>query len=260
MTTSAGLGYSKQIAKLVGTENKPNDQTTFLDYDLAALQAYLSPMDLRRLNGYGSKIVGEIASELARHGIEFSRETTSETLHACSITVEQTRTALSHQVFVKLFGDRLGDRLWGLLHAIDDDPVHPTPPFPKQISVEDSYADNPRRQLLLISQQMEEILVDLLTRLEEELLGVLPSSTASGSWLRFPTRISLALRRAWDSPHGRDSKSIPFPRFLFDTKTTREDRAARFMRLAGQYLLRDVLAVSRNPKEGLNDLVFDVYV
>jgi DNA polymerase iota len=265
LTTSAGLGYSKQIAKLVGTTNKPNDQTTFLDVQSsAAAQEYLDPLDLRRLNGFGSKICATIENELASAGAQVTPATTagepSEELFTSCITVHHARSSLSQEDFVRLFGRRLGGRLWGLLHGIDDEPVNPTPPFPKQISVEDSYASNPRRRLSLIAEQMEELLVDLLTRLEEELLVPTSIQGPSTTWQRYPTRLSLALRRAWDIPHGRESKSIPFPRFLFDTMSSREARAAKFQRTAGHALLRDVLGVSRSCKEVSVSQVFDVYV
>ncbi len=270
LTTSAGVGTSKQIAKLVGTENKPADQTTFLNVEPGALQDFLDPMDIRRLNGFGGKICGVVAEAMVKAGCEDAIAATEGDIanrrERSSNTVKMVRNILDGPSFVRLFGQRLGDRLWGLLRGIDDDPVAPTLPFPKQISVEDSYAMTARRSLRTISQQMEQLVVDLLVRLEEELLDPAHPSGSDGAggggraWLRYPTRFSLALRRAWDVPGGRDSKSLPFPSFFLDAKTSCEERAGRFQRAAGDALLRDLLGVSRSVREVPDTTVFEIYV
>ena len=61
LTCSAGLGYSRRLAKLCSNVNKPNGQY-ILAYELSKVQDWLSRQSIRRLQGVG-KVTAQLLSE-----------------------------------------------------------------------------------------------------------------------------------------------------------------------------------------------------
>lgn len=244
LSSSAGIGHSKLISKLIGGQHKPNDQTTFSGSE-QDLQAYLDPMPARKLNGFGSKIISKLEEY---KGAKWAEQ----------ITVEQARTWLSLDDFVQVHGERLGHRLWDALHGIDNDSVHPTPDFPKTITVEDSYAIDMSRTYSVIRRQTQELVRHLLRRLQDELTFT-DESTGTKRWIRFPTTFRMALRLGWNDPGGRDSKSARMPAFVFDMHRSIEDRSNMVMDKVAVSLLQDLLG--RGKGSTISDhTVFEVYV
>lgn len=236
LSSSAGIAHSKLLAKLIGGLHKPNDQTTFCG-STADVQSYLDALPLRKLNGFGSKVVAKLQERMPGVVVD-------------SPTVHQARTLLARADFVDTQGLRLGEKLWDLLHGIDDEPVHPSPDYPKTITVEDSYAIDMTRSYATIRKQTRDLVLDLVERLESELFE-------ANQWQRYPTTFRMALRLDWNAPGGRDSKSARMPAFVFDRRKTPAERADLLMDKVAVGLLHDLLrreAVIRDDED------FDVYV
>lgn len=269
LTSSAGVARNKLLAKLVASIKKPDAQTTFLAEpvrqggdievdgdDEQMVQKFLDSMELRKVNGFGSKTISILTDDMDARSMSYE----------LPLTVSQTRQLLCLGDFTRLYKDqpRLGPRLWGLLHGIDEDPVRPNPEYPKQISVEDSYARTMKRSLSTIRFQMLALIEDLLRRLEDELMDdvtgengwLLPPNSggrdqapvAKLTWKRYPRQFRLALRLDWDHPGGRDSKSTIMPAFIFDTARSISDRADALMNKVGSSLLSELLGIKKGDK------------
>jgi DNA polymerase iota len=257
------------LAKLVASIKKPDAQTTFLAEpvmqggdvevdgdDEEMVQKFLDSMELRKINGFGSKTISILTDDMDARSVPYE----------LPLTVSQSRQLLSLGDFTRLYKDqpRLGPRLWGLLHGIDEDPVRPNPEYPKQISVEDSYARTMKRSLGTIRGQMLALMEDLLRRLEDELMDdttdetgwLLPpppavrdeATAAKPTWKRYPRQFRLALRLDWDHPGGRDSKSTIMPAFIFDIARSVGDRADALMSKIGSSLLNELLGIKKGDK------------
>jgi len=250
LTSSAGVARNKLLAKLVASIKKPDAQTTFLAEpgrqggdvevdgdDEEMVQKFLDSMELRKVNGFGSKTISILTDDMDVRSVPYE----------LPLTVSQTRQLLTLGDFTRLYKDqpRLGPRLWGLMHGIDEDPVRPNPEYPKQISVEDSYARTMKRSLRTIRGQMLALI--------EGLLPPAPvvrdrAMVAKPTWKRYPRQFRLALRLDWDHPGGRDSKSTIMPAFIFDTARSVSDRAEALMSKIGSSLLSELLGSKKGDK------------
>lgn len=130
-----------------------------------------------------------------------------------SLSVGKVRTSCTSESFIAWFGERLGHRLWGLLHGFDDTEVIPTPAFPKQISVEDSYPDN--RTLQSLFQNLAILTKSFVRRLDLDL-------RVGESYVRFPRTLRLSMRNGRQV--ARESKSARMPVELFDSTISVERR------------------------------------
>ncbi len=177
LTCSAGIAPSKSLAKLVGALNKPNQQTVFVPpiaspssgprSQLTAseeakllhhMTAFLDPLDLRKLPGFGRVVVDKIRDHLnpqsrdaAVASAGSNRKPRSNFMDPTplseeedekkkvKITVGTARKMLSLETMVDLFGEVIGPKLWALVCGRDAEPVIPAPDFPLQLSIEDTY-------------------------------------------------------------------------------------------------------------------------
>jgi DNA polymerase iota len=224
--------------------------------DEEMVQKFLDSMEVRKVNGFGSKTTAILTDDMDARSVPYE----------LPLTVAQTRQLLTLGDFSRLYKDqpRLGPRLWGLLHGIDEDPVRPNPEYPKQISVEDSYARTMKRSLQTLRAQMQALIEDLLRRLEDELMEdpgeepgwLLPpisvtldrTAVVKRTWKRYPRQFRLALRLDWDHPGGRDSKSTIMPAFIFDIARSVSDRADALMNKVGTSLLNELLGIKKGDK------------
>ncbi|KAE8226586.1 hypothetical protein CF319_g858 [Tilletia indica] len=160
---SGGVSFSKQMAKLIGSANKPAKQTCFCpaqplesphvsraDFHrqfLQDAQEYIDPLELGKLNGFGHVYVKKL-EEIQQQGQHPASCISADTITATTapreeshshadwlnghldsvkskhrLTVQKTRTNFSLPQFTSLFGPTIGPRLWSILHAIDTEPV-----------------------------------------------------------------------------------------------------------------------------------------
>jgi DNA polymerase iota len=239
-TTSAGIASTKLVAKLLSDLHKPalqslqNPYTSRLEW-----QDWLDKFKVEKLNGFGfrtgwilrNKILGEEMPPRGAFGDadkvngSFLDDGYSEGLlngrpSSGTLTVGKVRTSCTPEEFLSWFGERLGPRLWGLLHGEDDGQVIPTPTFPKQISVEDSYPDN--RTLGVLFANLAILTKSLVRRLDHDL-------TEKGIYIRFPKTLRLSMRNH-HTKTPRESKSARMPVELFDLTLPKERRVELVLR------------------------------
>jgi DNA polymerase iota len=240
-TTSAGIASTKLVAKLLSDLHKPALQSIQNpDVMPEEQQHWLDNFKVEKLNGFGFRtgwilrhnIFGEEMPPKGAYGDpdkvngSFFDETTLDDevmslpdtqangrVVTGGLTVGKVRTSTTAEEFYAWFGARVGPRLWGLLHGIDDAEVVPTPPFPKQISVEDSYPDNHSMTTLLNG--VAALTKSLVRRLDLEL-------KIGDAYVRFPKTLRLTMRNGWRI--SRESKSARMPVELFDMTLPTERR------------------------------------
>lgn len=109
----------------------------------------------------------------------------------------------------------------------------PTPEFPKQISVEDSYLRAKTPTIALALEKIALLATSLLARLELELVdepaSLVSPPPASRTWARHPTQIRLTLRGG----PGAGSKTVPMPLDTLDLEGP--PRAVRAEALAAAF-------------------------
>ena len=250
-TTSAGVASTKLVAKLLSDLHKTALQSVQNPHVTAEeRQEWLDNFKVEKLCGFGFRtgwvlrhyIFGEPMPPKGVHGDpdkvngSFFEETTipdNEVLSpadgqtngravTADLTVGKVRTSTTPQDFHAWFGGRLGPRLWGLLHGVDDAEVIPTPPFPKQISVEDSYPDNHSMTTLLNG--VATLTRSLVRRLDLDL-------KVGAAYVRFPKTLRLTMRNGWQV--SRESKSTRMPVELIDMTLSLEKRVEMVERATG---------------------------
>lgn len=250
-TTSAGIASTKLVAKLLSDLHKPALQSIQNPYVTAEVQqSWLDTFKVEKLNGFGfrtgwilrHKILGEDLPAKGTYGdpdkvngsfVVEEEETegggeeesgdailgySDAVLNgrpqvAGKLTVGKVRTSSTAEDFLAWFGTRLGTRLRDLLYGIDDAEVIPTPAFPKQISVEDSYPDN--RSVAVLMQNLAILTKSLVRRLDFDL-------RVGDVYVRFPRTLRLSMRNGRQA--GRESKSARMPVELFDMSIPIEKR------------------------------------
>ena len=249
-TTSAGIASTKLVAKLLSDLHKPALQSIQNPYVTAEVQqSWLDTFKVEKLNGFGfrtgwilrHRILGEdlpakgaygdpdkvngsfvVEEEAEEGGEEESGDAVMAYSDAVSngrpqvagkLTVGKVRTSSTAEDFLAWFGTRLGTRLRDLLYGIDDAEVIPTPAFPKQISVEDSYPDN--RSVAVLVQNLAILTKSLVRRLDFDL-------RVGDVYVRFPRTLRLSMRNGRQT--GRESKSARMPVELFDMSIPTEKR------------------------------------
>jgi DNA polymerase iota len=240
-TTACGISTSKLLAKLVGDKNKPRNQTTLLALSPEDVVSFMDEHKLRKVPGIGGKITRVLEGfvlgkepELDIHSME------------CSTTVGQVRThpGISPPTLERLLSGPgsekgLGNKVWLLLHGVDDTEVKAGRDLPTQISIEDTFKglNDPsdiRRELLAITSS-------LLRRMHIDLVEDVDSTAEGGKrrWLAQPRTIRLTTRPythpSENKPYNwaRSSRSCPLPSFVFSSTTTnscnREEIAERLV-------------------------------
>ena len=241
-TTSAGISSTKLLSKLLSDLHKPALQSVHNPNSTPAVQqSFLDSFKVEKLTGFGfrtghilrNKILGEempekgTYGEADKHNGSFVNEYSQSLLNdvpekGTSLSVGQVRTSTTLNEFLEWFGQRLGPRLWELLHGIDNSEVLPSPDFPKQISVEDSYPDNWTLETMF--QNLKTLTKSIIRRLDLEL-------QEEGTYVRFPKTIRLSMRNGWQNV--RESKSARIPVELFDLSLPTEKRVEAVLGIVG---------------------------
>lgn len=235
-TSACGISTCKVLSKLVGTVNKPGNQTTLLSLHEDEVLAFMDLHSLRKVPGIGGKITH------ALEGFVSGKETDADTTtHGSAVTVGEfrARPEVSPQMLEKLLGNRpgaekgIGDKIWGLLHGVDDSEVKVASSLPTQISIEDTYpgphgglntpAEVERELLKLAASLLRRIHVDLVEG--EDAADAVVQDPVDGPrvrrWLARPKTLRLATRPKTSLSEGkpynwaRASRSQPLPTFVF---------------------------------------------
>ncbi|ROV95121.1 hypothetical protein VSDG_05808 [Cytospora chrysosperma] len=270
-TSACGISTCKVLSKLVGSVNKPRNQTTLLSLHEEEVLAFMDSHGLRKVPGIGGKITHALESYF------LGRDADTDTFtHGSAVTVGEfrARPEVSPQMLEKLLGSRpgsekgIGDKVWGLLHGVDDTEVKVASSVPTQISIEDTYpgpkgglntqAEVERELLKLAASLLRRMNVDLTETEDSETSDDTPSSINNGSkgkkWLARPKTLRLATRPK-TSPNdskpynwGRASRSQPLPTFVFHNI----DDATIVRRLVAEALLPMFYKLNPHASEGWN--------
>lgn len=184
-------------------------------------------MPARGMYGDADKHNGSFMTEEEVNVEDYSEGLLNGRPSSGSLSVGKVRTSCTEKQFYEWFGARLGGRLWGLLHGIDNAEVIPTPIFPKQISVEDSYPDN--RTLPVLFENLGILTKSLVRRLDLDL-------KVGEAYIRFPRTLRLSMRNGRQV--GRESKSARMPVELFDLNLPVERRVECVRRIVNSLAKR----------------------
>ncbi|KAK0532988.1 hypothetical protein OC835_003155 [Tilletia horrida] len=195
LACSGGISFSKQLAKLCCSENKPDKQTCFcpvrplsVDDDvtvrafrqkfLADAQDYIDPMDLGKLNGFGHVYVKKLeevyqSQDPASARAAEDRPSEFDWLYGHSdsvkakhrLTVNIARRIFTATQFDSFFGSTIGPRLWAILHANDTESVAIASDFAHQMSIEDTYRNLKGTPVIA---EMRKLSESLIKRMEVE--------------------------------------------------------------------------------------------
>jgi len=264
-SATVGIASNKLLAKLVGNLHKPKDQTTLMpDVGIAIgsnAMSFIGDHELGKIPGIGFKLAQKIREFVLNrpaeidHGLVYGG--TKE-----HVTVKMARECpeMDSEMLEKLLAGPgsqhgIGQKIWSLLHGVDDTEVSQMRTVPHQISIENSYI-----RLDTLPEVLKELNVlakSLLTRMRIDLLGnkddvgpVFPegeeeedtkaATTEGRKWLAHPKTLRLTTRpRQALLPDGtrprsfkRISHSAPLPNFVFGLSESVDSLADKLVKEA----------------------------
>ncbi|KAG9647944.1 DNA/RNA polymerase, partial [Aureobasidium melanogenum] len=185
-TSTVGISSSKLLSKLVGNMHKPRDQTTLIppylsrDGQVSNVESFLDDYEIGKIPGIGSKLAQKIRRHILQHEPDFEKGLVyGETKE--KVTVKDVRLAegMGPETLEKVLAGPgsphgIGNKIWALLHGIDDTDVSFAKAVPSQISIEDSYIrldtlPEVLKQLKKLSYSLiERMRIDLVTAEDDE--------------------------------------------------------------------------------------------
>lgn len=241
-TSACGISTNKLLSKLAGTKNKPRNQTLLLSLRDADVSSFMGTYGLRQVPGIGCKITYTLESHIL--GREANKDTYTQG-SAVSVGEALNFPTMSPQLLDKLLGGPgsqkgTADKVWALLHGVDDTEVKSSSPIPTQISIEDTYRGI--KALSEITREMKSLSASLIRRMHVDLLdgdgG--PETQGTQKWMAHPKTLRLTTRPYFavseNKPYDfkRASRSQPLPNFLFSLSSPREELAQK---LVDEFLL-----------------------
>ena len=234
-TSACGISTNKVLSKLAGTVNKPRNQTTLLSLREDEVLKFMDSYDLRQVPGIGGRITHTLESYF------LGRDADTDTFvngSAVKVGEFRMRQEVSSHKLEKLLGNRpgaekgIGEKVWALLHGVDDTDVKAASLIPTQISIEDTYP-GPKGGLNTsteVERELGKLATSLLRRMHVDLTevdepdkdsAVSVDSSRRTKWLAHPKTLRLSTRPKTSpvegTPYnwGRASRSQPLPTFVF---------------------------------------------
>ncbi|KAF6816848.1 DNA polymerase [Colletotrichum sojae] len=229
-TASVGVSTNKLLSKLVGSVNKPRNQTTLMSLTDSVAQDFMDAHSIRKVPGIGFKISRLLESRYlsTQPGPdEADRETSPLKVRDVRIHDETAPDSLE-----KLLGGPgaergVGERVWGLLHGVENTEVKDASDIPSQISIEDTFKG--LETMSQIEAKLQKISASLVRRMRTDLLTD-DDATDAQRWIAHPKTLRLSIR-AWPTESEpnfqRVSRSQPLPNFIFNLKDSPEVIAER---------------------------------
>jgi len=246
-TATVGVATNKLLAKLVGNLHKPKDQTTLMPGpDGRNCMTFIGFHEIGKVPGIGFKLAQKLRELILNRPAEIDtglvyggtkENVTVEVVRRCpEVNPEMLETLLAGP------GSQhgIGQKVWCLLHGIDDSEVSQMRTVPRQISIEDSYIrldtlPEVAKVLNTLAQSLlKRMRVDLLsdedgfeeqsTRVDADATEEPKAIQTEGKkWLAHPKTLRLTTRpRQALLPDGtrprsfkRISHSAPLPTFVF---------------------------------------------
>lgn len=234
-TSTCGIATNKLLAKLAGSRNKPRNQTTLLPGD-EAVTAFLDGHPLRKIPWIGSKTSRLLHAKLLPH-LPPQDPMSAE----CKLTAGYVRTHpdIHPASLESLLGGSgaekgVGERVWGLLHGVDDAGVKRAGDVPAQISIEDTYRG--LDELGVITGELRKICRSLIRRMRVDLVvdDENPHREAAQRWIARPRTLRLSINAPLtagpdEGYFSRVSRSAPLPAFVFSLDSGIEQLADRLV-------------------------------
>ncbi|GKT50021.1 DNA polymerase iota [Colletotrichum spaethianum] len=231
-TASVGVSTNKLLSKLAGSVNKPRNQTTLMSLDDAVVAEFMDAHSVRKVPGIGSKTSRVLEDRYLSTPLgpdDADRENSPLKVHNVRTHPETSPDALE-----KLLGGPgsergIGERVWGLLHGVDDTEVKDASDIPSQISIEDTFKG--LESMSKIESELRKISASLVRRMRTDLLTDDDSIEPGGQrWIAHPKTLRLSIR-SWPTESTpnfqRISRSQPLPNFIFNLKEPPELIAER---------------------------------
>ncbi|KAG9945829.1 DNA/RNA polymerase, partial [Aureobasidium melanogenum] len=150
-TSTVGISTSKLLSKLVGNMHKPRDQTTLIppyvcrNGQVSNVESFLDDYEIGKIPGIGSKLAQKIRRHILQHEPDFEKGLVyGETKERVSVRDVRLAGDMGPETLEKVLAGPgsphgIGNKIWVLLHGIDDTDVSFAKAVPSQISIEDSY-------------------------------------------------------------------------------------------------------------------------
>ena len=278
-TSTVGISTNKVLSKLVGSVNKPKNQTTLMppydspDYALSTVCQFMDDHSITKVPGIGYKMAKKVMSTVLGRAPKFHDDALIIFGTEEKVTVRDVRLhpGMGPELLEDVLGGPgaprgIGGKIWELLHGVDDSEVGKAKLVPSQISQEDSYMkylrsfDEVRRQLFLLSDRLiRRMHMDLM---EDE--DDWAEENVQRRWLAHPRTLRLTTRpRPPPGPDGirsrtfqRISRSAPIPNFVFSLK---EPSTSLAQRLVEEHLL-SMFRQLHSEKDGWNLSLINIAV
>ncbi|KAI1325920.1 hypothetical protein F5Y16DRAFT_376712 [Xylariaceae sp. FL0255] len=265
-TSSTGISTNKTLAKLAGTINKPNNQTTLLSFQDGTVESFLSAHKMRKIPGIGgrtSKLIEEhILSTPALIRDREGSVTVAEVLAHPNMSPE-----LLEQILDRPGAERgSGEKIWNLLHGVDASEVKAANDVPTQISIEDTYMSQPLQAPAEVTRELKMLAASLVRRMRVDLTSITvnnigPDPKASNGtqpsndavrWLAYPKTLrlstcvkprssgyssSMTATNTETPTIRRSSRSTALPNFIFNNPSSLDEIPKIAERLVHESLL-----------------------
>ncbi|KAM0323048.1 hypothetical protein ACHAQA_009147 [Verticillium albo-atrum] len=246
-TSACGVSTNKLLSKLVGSKNKPRNQTTLLAFDEDSAVNFIDAYTIRKIPGIGGKTTQLLERKLLDRHTEIDSYETESALSAREVRVHPDIYPETLEKLLSGPGSEqgIGVRIWNLLHGVDYTEVKDASDVPSQISIEDTY----RRleSLPQIEEELKKLATSLLRRMRVDLLTAAEPATQETTqdqplpqsqnqrWIAHPKTLRLSIR-LWpaegekeDWSFSRSSKSQSLPNFVFNLRDPLERIAERLV-------------------------------
>ena len=243
-TSTCGISTNKVLSKMAGNRNKPRNQTTLLALREEDVTAFVDRHVLRQVPYIGFKAARALVMKLRP-----DLPPPEAMSHDCPLTAGEVRfyPGMSPALLESILGGPgaergTGDRVWGLLHGVDDTEVKSASDIPTQISIEDTYRQ-PLDNLDTITKELHKISKSLLRRMRVDLMAddTNPHRLSTRRWIARPRTLRLSINApitADQSYFSRISRSGPLPAFAFGIKEDLDELTRRLVSEAVLPLLK----------------------
>lgn len=256
-TSTCGIATNKLLAKLAGGKNKPRNQTTLLSLTDDAVTTFVDSHSLRQMPWIGFK-AGKLLHAKLLPDLPLQDPMSMD----CKLTAGDVRThpEINPASLETLLGGPgaekgAGERVWGLLHGVDDTEVKPASDIPTQISIEDTYRG--LDDLACITEELRKLSRSLIRRMRVDLVedDDNPHREAAQRWIARPKTLRLSINAPLtggedEGYFSRISRSAPLPAFVFRLREAVDQQADRLVGEAVLPLLRKFQA-GRGDKWGI---------
>lgn len=252
-TSSVGIGPSKLLSKLVGNLNKPKGQTTLMPPYVSDgvvpsnITNFIDEHPIEKIPGVGFRLAQKIREFILQKPAETDNKLVygppKEKVLVKDVRLHPNTSVKGLEMLLAGPGvpRGIGEKIWDLIHGVDDTNVGKARDLPKQISIEDSYVRlDTFREVL---KELRMLARSLVNRMHVDLLEDEPDHPSPNDadmtviesisdsalqnkkrWLGHPKTLRLSTRpRPPPNPDGsrsrtfnRISRSAPMPNFVFN--------------------------------------------